>query len=179
MYIIRDDADTFVITWEITSCANDDPTSYIFGKMQILIYGKPCLDPLYDRHTLTSIFPYLHLPYKCYAERENGKNIYGVKVNTGKEFGEKEFNIQEYNNLTIQNLLIVDTGELDIQGLFLRLGYSGDEERLFYSLDFEKTFQEVRYPRGTIESVLAQLPTREELIKQAEKFLWETSQISD
>ena len=179
MYIIRDNADTFVITWEITSCANDDPTSYIFGKMQILIYGKPCLDPLYDRHTLTSIFPYFRSPFLCYGEDENGKNTDGIEVNTGEEFGEKEFNIQEYNNLTIQNLLIVDTGELDMQGLFLRLGYSSDEERLFYSLDFEKTFQEVRYPRGTIESVLAQLPTREELIKQAEKFLWETSQISD
>lgn len=176
MYIIRNDNDTFIVTWEITSCANEDPTSYIFGKMQIFIYGKPCLNPLYDRHTLTSIFHYLRPPYSCYAERENGKNVNGVKVNTGKEFGEKRFNIKEYNDLTIQNLLEIDTGELDMQGLFLRLGYSDGEERLFYSLDFERTFQEVRYPRGTVESVLAQLPTREELIKQAEIFLMHRKQ---
>ncbi|RQK20020.1 hypothetical protein COH79_11820, partial [Neisseria meningitidis] len=39
----------------------------------------------------------------------------------------------------------------------LEMGYSGEEERLFYSFDNGKNFKEIRYKKGTVESVIFQL----------------------
>ena len=39
------------------------------------------------------------------------------------------------------------------------MAYSGDTERLFYSVDNGDSFSEIRYPKGTVESVIYQLPT--------------------
>ena len=45
----------------------------------------------------------------------------------------------------------------EIDCLVLEMGYSGEEERLFYSFDNGKNFKEIRYKKGTIESVIFQL----------------------
>lgn len=45
----------------------------------------------------------------------------------------------------------------EIDCLVLEMGYAGEEERLFYSFDNGKNFKEIRYKKGTVESVIFQL----------------------
>ena len=52
----------------------------------------------------------------------------------------------------------------DIDCLKLEMGYSGDEERLFYSFDYGESYREIRFPKGTVEAVIEALPTYEELL---------------
>ena len=39
------------------------------------------------------------------------------------------------------------------------MAYSGDTERLFYSVDNGDSFNEIRYSKGSVERVIYQLPT--------------------
>lgn len=47
---------------------------------------------------------------------------------------------------------------LSERGFSCYLGFDGDEERLLYSNDHEKTFKEIRYDKGTVASVIRSLP---------------------
>ena len=39
------------------------------------------------------------------------------------------------------------------------MAYSGDFERLFYSVDNGESFNEIRYPKGTVQGGVSRLPT--------------------
>ena len=75
----------------------------------------------------------------------------------------KLFDIDKYNSLELCNIFSIDTtymsggGNCEIDCLVLEMGYSGEEERLFYSFDNGKNFKEIRYKKGTVESVIFQL----------------------
>ncbi|MDO0893021.1 hypothetical protein NDI78_09560, partial [Neisseria meningitidis] len=83
--------------------------------------------------------------------------------NNGLDFGEQLFDIDKYNSLELCNIFSIDTtymsggSNCEIDCLVLEMGYSGEEERLFYSFDNGKNFKEIRYKKGTVESVIFQL----------------------
>ncbi|MNP70944.1 hypothetical protein D3C76_1672500 [compost metagenome] len=52
----------------------------------------------------------------------------------------------------------MNVAELHDYGCNFWLGFSGNEDRLFYSLDFESSFIESRFPRGTVEELIRTLP---------------------
>lgn len=57
-----------------------------------------------------------------------------------------------------ENVVWLDTCELSDYGCVFWLAFDGDFDRFFYSVDFEKTIQEKRFPRGTIENLINNLP---------------------
>ena len=67
-------------------------------------------------------------------------------------------------NGELPNVFLIDTTELggyeNINTLLFYVWHiSGDTERLFYSVDNGDSFSEIRYPKGTVERVIYQLPT--------------------
>lgn len=91
-----------------------------------------------------------------------------------KEFGERKFNVKKYNSLKLKNVFSIETSEMgqthiynktcEIDCLMLKIAYSGGEERLFYSFDYGYNYREIRFPKGTVETVIEALPTYEELL---------------
>ncbi|HEY0210186.1 Imm42 family immunity protein [Acerihabitans sp.] len=60
--------------------------------------------------------------------------------------------------------LMLLSSELSDHGFVCWLGFDGNEDRFIYSLDNEKTFHEERYPVGTIEKLIKDLPLSENLV---------------
>ena len=56
-----------------------------------------------------------------------------------------------------ENLVWLDTGELFQFGFGLVLGFDGDFERLFYTVDYEKTYSEVILRKGVLIETLKSL----------------------
>lgn len=61
-------------------------------------------------------------------------------------------------------LIQLNCAELHDYGCVFWLGFDGGEDRLIYSIDFEKSFKESRYPKGTIECLIKKLPLVDFLI---------------
>jgi len=64
----------------------------------------------------------------------------------------------DFSDGSPENVIWIDACELSDYGCVFWLAFDGDFERFFYSTDFEKTIQEKRYPRGTIEKLINSLP---------------------
>ena len=162
MNIIKNRNSTFDIMWEIDS--NIDSVS--FGKIQLIIDNE--------------IYPN-HCPENYYAILvifENFKGSFITKDypagSNGRDFGEGLFNTSEYNELKLKNVFTIETSDMGLTSIYnntcnidclkLEMGYSGDEERLFYSFDYGESYREIRFPRGTVETVIEALPSYEELL---------------
>lgn len=156
MNLISNADKTFGFIWTVDSIKEP----FVFGKVQIIIgnqiYPKVCPN---EHYTLSTIFNSLK---SSFAEK------YYSGGTDGKDFGTAKFNLATYESSKLKNIFSIDTsymgmktGNLDdcsIDCLILEMGYSGDEERLFYSFDYAKTFKEICYPRGTVENVISRLP---------------------
>lgn len=81
-----------------------------------------------------------------------------AKENNIQDIGDTPITAERLNFLEEPNLICLDAGELSDERCLFRLGYSGEEERFFYSTDFGATFKEKRLPRGTVEAVIRSLP---------------------
>ncbi|MCT4713911.1 immunity 42 family protein [Enterobacteriaceae bacterium H18W14] len=89
------------------------------------------------------------------------------------EIGLKEVN-DDIGNVTIEKmdfsegmpekLIPLNVAELYDYGCNFWLGFDGDEDRLIYTLDFENSFIENRFPRGTIEKLIRTLPLADSLL---------------
>lgn len=60
-------------------------------------------------------------------------------------------------------IIALDADPLYDYGCCFSLGFDRDEDRLFYTTDYEKTMQEKRFPRGTIERLIRNLPKYDEI----------------
>lgn len=65
-----------------------------------------------------------------------------------------------------KNLISLDGAELHDYGCIFWLGFDGDEDRLIYSVDFEKSYCENRFPKGTVEGLIRDLPSADRLVMQ-------------
>lgn len=151
---------TFGFIWNVDSRSD----CFIYGTAQIVIgeaiYPKSL--PTEDYYTLTTVFGNLK---GSFEER------YYPSGSTNKDFGERKFELKEYVNLQLTNIFEIETSYMgsgtsrstELDSLVMCMGYSGDTERLFYSFDYGKSFNEIRYPKGTVESVIKALPTYEDL----------------
>lgn len=88
-------------------------------------------------------------------DRELKKNI--------PELGDKSLNELDFSEGRPENCINLNGGELSDYGFVFWLAYDGDEERFIYTTDYEKTFQEQRYPKGTVEKLIYALPLAENL----------------
>lgn len=62
-----------------------------------------------------------------------------------------------------KNIIYLGAGHLYDVGCCFWLGFDRDEDRFFYTTDYEKTIREKRYPRGTIEKLILRLPAIDEI----------------
>ncbi|WP_253306882.1 immunity 42 family protein [unidentified bacterial endosymbiont] len=60
-------------------------------------------------------------------------------------------------------IIRLQVGMLEDFGFCCCLGFTTKDDRFFYSTDYAETFQEQRYPRGTIERLINSLPKIEEV----------------
>lgn len=162
MNIITNRNSTFGIMWEI----NSNMEGVAFGKVQLIIDNE-----IYPRSCPKNYYAILVI-------FENFKGSFVIKDyfagSDGRDFGESLFNTSEYNELKLKNVFTIETSDMgltsiynntcDIDCLKLEMGYSGDEERLFYSFDYGESYREIRFPKGTVEAVIKALPTYEELL---------------
>ncbi|WP_218966241.1 MULTISPECIES: Imm42 family immunity protein [Snodgrassella] len=78
--------------------------------------------------------------------------------NEPKDIGDIKLESMDFSEGAPDNIIFLDCCELSDHGCVFWLGFDGDEERLFYSTDYEKTIQEQRYPKGTIANLINSLP---------------------
>jgi hypothetical protein len=81
-----------------------------------------------------------------------------LKVNLITDIGNIPLSNLDFSDGGHESLIYLDLGELANRGQVFYLGFDGEEERLIFSLDNEETYQEKRYPRGTIEQLINSLP---------------------
>ncbi|WP_380181071.1 hypothetical protein [Kalamiella sp. sgz302252] len=71
-----------------------------------------------------------------------------------------------------EGIIWLDTGVAEIsgRGYWFYLGFNGNEERLIFTTDAGKSYQEARYARGTVKKLIDSLPNSEdvEIIKRKE-----------
>lgn len=79
------------------------------------------------------------------------------------EIGSMPLEQMDFSDDTPDSLIYLDFGELSNKGFVFHLGFNGEEERLIYSLDSEKTYQEKRYQRGTMQNLIEAIPEWDEL----------------
>lgn len=80
-------------------------------------------------------------------------NLAGVD-NLQKDLGNLDAIEINFNNFNDDRLLWIDTGELYQYGLSMLLGFDRNNERIFYSTDFEKSYREIVLPKGVIKNTL-------------------------
>ncbi len=148
----------FGIIWDI--CIVSD--TWIYGNVNFIIQGEILPRTFVNNLTLQVVLPNLR---NCFKEK------YYPAGSDGSELGDREVDYNKLDYGEEPNIFDIETSELgskfgkDCYGNCLRLsmGYSGNEERLFYSDNFGETYREVRMPKGTVENIIMQLPTYQEL----------------
>lgn len=89
----------------------------------------------------------------------------GIKNNKG-DVGSTCIESMDFSEGEPENLIALNVAGLYDYGCNFWLGFDGEEERLIYTVDFEKSFSEKRFPRGTIKKLISQLPLTNDLIME-------------
>lgn len=87
----------------------------------------------------------------------------GLKKTT-QDIGNISIENMDFSEGEPQNLIPLNVAELYDYGCNFWLGFDYNEERLIYTLDFENSFIENRFPKGTIEKLIKTLPPADMLI---------------
>lgn len=80
------------------------------------------------------------------------------------EIGDYPLENMNFSEGEPEGLIYLNSASLYDYGCNFWLGFDGDDERFIYTLDYENTFQEVRYSRGTVEKLIRSLPPAEFLV---------------
>lgn len=84
------------------------------------------------------------------------------KIN--EDIGNVSIEKMDFSEGIPERLISLNVAELYDYGCNFWLGFDGNEERLIYTLDFENSFNESRFPRGTTEKLIRALPSANTLI---------------
>jgi len=87
----------------------------------------------------------------------------GLKKNKD-DIGSASIDSMDFSEGEPENLIALNVAELYDYGCNFWLGFDGDKDRLIYTLDFENSFSENRFPRGTIKELIRKLPLADNLI---------------
>uniref|UniRef100_UPI003A8C9720 Imm42 family immunity protein n=1 Tax=Salmonella enterica TaxID=28901 RepID=UPI003A8C9720 len=85
-------------------------------------------------------------------------SLYNGLKNISHDVGDRPIKEIDFSEGTPDNLIPLDCAELHDYGSLFWLGFSGNEDRLIYTVDFEISYMESRYPKGTIENLINALP---------------------
>ena len=158
--IIYDEKCKLGIIWDLHFYSENK--SFEYGKINFIIEDELFPKKFADNFTLRTVFSNLKSSFKTQF-CPGGK--------TGYELGNREVDFIKLDYGEEPDIFVIETTELGnkfgkechANCLHLRIGYCGNEERLFYSEDFGKTYRETRFPKGTVERIVAQLPSAESL----------------
>lgn len=92
----------------------------------------------------------------------------GIKDIDG-DIGGYPLDEMDFSEGTPDKLISLNVAELYDYGCNFWLGFDGDEERFIYTQDFENSFMENRFPRGTVERLITSLPDAEMLVMDKDK----------
>lgn len=82
------------------------------------------------------------------------------------DIGDYPLESMDFSEGEPEGLIYLNSSGLYDYGCNFWLGFDGDEERFIYTLDYENTFQEARYPRGTVKKLIYSLPLAEDLLME-------------
>lgn len=150
------------IIWDVHFYSEDK--SFAYGNINFIIENELFPKKFENNFTLGTVFSNLKSSFenKFYP---GGKTCY--------ELGNREVDFIKLDYGEEPDIFVIETTELgdkfgeecDANCLHLNIGYCGNEERLFYSEDFGKTYREAKLPKGTVENIILQLPSIDELRK--------------
>ena len=152
----------FGIMWDVSIVSED----WIYGNINFIISDEILPKKFALNFTLGTVF------FNLKNSFEN--KYYDVEGSDNVELGDREIDYHKLNHEEEANIFEITTTELgdkfgyecNANCLQLKMGYSGNEERLFYSEDFGESYREIRMPKGTVENIIMQLPvTRDELLE--------------
>jgi hypothetical protein len=84
------------------------------------------------------------------------RNIPSIK-NLEVDLGDVPLENIDFCDFDNPSLVWLDTCELFQYGFGLILGFNKDQERIFYTTDYEKTYTEIVLPKGTLLATLESL----------------------
>lgn len=142
------------IMWDISIVTED---IWVYGNINFIIDGEIFPKKFDNNFTLNVVFSNL---------KHSFKNKYYPAGSDGNELGNREVDYVKLDYGEEPNIFSLEMAELGMKTrdkcesncLCLDMGYSGNEERLFYSEDFGETYREIRMPRNTLEDIIMQLP---------------------
>ncbi|MHA3049967.1 Imm42 family immunity protein [Acinetobacter sp. ANC 4639] len=133
-------SDDFFIQWDIVYSLASNLHLGIFN----FLINDICYPARGINITLNSLFHIL---------TSNIESINDLK----NDLGDIEIDKIDFYFLDDEKLLWLDTGELFQYGFGIVLGFNKGKERLFYTIDYEKTYFEIVLPRGTLKATLESL----------------------
>ncbi|PNK59600.1 hypothetical protein [Psychrobacter sp. FDAARGOS_221] len=163
--LVIDDEKKFGIMWEVLCKGDSDSYQFYYGTMMFIIGDEVLPKKLTYNYTLDVIFSHL---------KKSFLKPYYPAGKTSDELGSIPVDIKKLSYGEIPNVCDIETAEIGMAytgfdgygGVQLSLAYSGESERLFYSEDNGNTFRELVLQKGTVESVINQLPNRTQLEAQ-------------
>lgn len=154
MLIVSDDF-KFGVLWEVYEQSDDK--SWTYGIVRPIIDGEIFPKKTRFNDTINVIF---------HNMKHSFSDPYYPAGNTGIELGDRPVSSKQLRKNRVSNIILIGLGELDmyyyVKGyadLQLYLGYHNDQERLFYSEDCGRRYREIVLRRGTVEGVIARLPS--------------------
>ncbi|MEI9698437.1 Imm42 family immunity protein [Moellerella wisconsensis] len=86
-------------------------------------------------------------------------------IESTPDIGNVDLDELDFSEGAPEGIIWLDTGVAEIsgRGYWFYLGFNGDEERLIFTKDAGKNYQESRYVRGTIKRLIDNLPNSDEL----------------
>ncbi|MCA5005225.1 Imm42 family immunity protein [Sphingobacterium bovistauri] len=132
--------DDFFIQWETVFIVN--------GNLNLGIFNFWIDDKAYPAKginiTLNSLF------YELVSEIPMIENLQ-------LDIGNLPIDEIDFGNYEKNNLVWINSGELFQYGFALIIGFNGNTERIFFTNDFEKTYDEIVLPKGTFLQILKDL----------------------
>lgn len=93
-------------------------------------------------------------------------------IETTSDIGNINLDELDFSEGAPEGIIWLDTGVAEIsgRGYWFYLGFNGNEERLIFTTDAGKSYQEDQYARGTVKKLIDSLPNPEdmEIIKRKE-----------
>lgn len=93
------------------------------------------------------------------------KSINDESIQDLPDIGNVKLDELDFSEELPHGIIELDTGAAEIsgRGYWFYLGFDGEEERLIFTIDEGESYQERRYPRGTMKKLINSLPNADEL----------------
>ncbi len=146
--LIKSFDNKFGIIWHLSH----EVGGFQFGSINLIVDGKIIPDYFDSDYTINTVFG-------------NLKSSVNEAYKSPLDIGDVDVRSTDIQDGVFEGLNCIEAADLsytcsDIEytGVLLEIGFSGNKERLFYSVDNGDSYSEVVLERGTVAEVINQLP---------------------